>query len=93
MGTSSWKESTHPDTHVSSPAVALCVAIYNYGSLTLSYFLRWDESTLWSQGTLVRHSKDLYKAEGIATAAEPGNSVHGRFYVSSVGFLYNRKKN
>ncbi|KAK6640916.1 hypothetical protein RUM44_012614 [Polyplax serrata] len=40
----------------------------------------WDESTLWSQGTLVRHSKDLYKAEGIATAAEPGNSVHGRFY-------------
>lgn len=45
-------------------------------------FYRWDESTLWSQGALVRHSKDLYKAEGVATAAEPGNSMHCRFYVS-----------
>ncbi|KAL0276157.1 UNVERIFIED_CONTAM: hypothetical protein PYX00_003785 [Menopon gallinae] len=40
----------------------------------------WDESTLWSQGALVRYSKDLYKAEGLATAAEPGNSTQYRFY-------------
>ena len=50
--------------------------------LLLFLISRWDESTLWSPGALVRHSKDLYKAEGIATAAEPGNAMHGRFYVS-----------
>lgn len=55
--------------------------------LMLNYQLcRWDESQLWSQGALVRHSKDLYKAEGMGTAAEPGNSMHCRFYVSRTYF-------
>ncbi|XP_073982400.1 transmembrane protein 39A [Rhodnius prolixus] len=40
----------------------------------------WADSTLWQQGTLVKHCKELYKAEGISNAAEPGNSSHTRFY-------------
>lgn len=44
--------------------------------------LSWADSTLWHQGALVKHCKELYKAEGISNAAEPGNSSHTRFYVS-----------
>ncbi|KAL1131675.1 hypothetical protein AAG570_011288 [Ranatra chinensis] len=40
----------------------------------------WAESTLWHQGALVKHCKELYKAEGISNAAEPGNNAHTRFY-------------
>ncbi|XP_075227233.1 transmembrane protein 39A isoform X2 [Lycorma delicatula] len=40
----------------------------------------WAESTLWHQGALVKHCKELYKAEGISNAAEPGNPTHTRFY-------------
>lgn len=40
----------------------------------------WAESTLWHQGALVKHCKELYKAEGISNAAEPGNPSHTRFY-------------
>lgn len=40
----------------------------------------WAESTLWHQGALVKHCKELYKAEGISNAAEPGNQSHTRFY-------------
>jgi len=43
---------------------------------------RWADSTLWHQGALVKHCRDLYKAEGISNAAEPGNQAHARFYVS-----------
>lgn len=44
-------------------------------------FPRWSESTIWNQGALVKHSKELFKAEGISNAAEPGHSAHSRFYV------------
>ncbi|XP_022197457.1 transmembrane protein 39A [Nilaparvata lugens] len=40
----------------------------------------WADSTLWHQGALVKHCKELYKAEGISNAAEPGNPTHNRFY-------------
>ncbi|XP_063242588.1 transmembrane protein 39A [Bacillus rossius redtenbacheri] len=40
----------------------------------------WAESTLWHQGALVKHCKELYKAEGVCNAAEPGNQTHNRFY-------------
>ncbi|KAJ9588511.1 hypothetical protein L9F63_018123 [Diploptera punctata] len=40
----------------------------------------WADSTLWHQGALVKHCKELYKAEGISNAAEPGNQTHARFY-------------
>jgi hypothetical protein len=45
-------------------------------------FCRWADTTLWHQGALVKHCKELYKAEGISNAAEPGNNAHLRFYVS-----------
>ncbi|CAL1277399.1 unnamed protein product [Larinioides sclopetarius] len=35
---------------------------------------------MWNQGALVKHSKELFKAEGISNAAEPGHSGHSRFY-------------
>jgi hypothetical protein len=38
---------------------------------------------VWPQGALVKHVRGLFKAEGINVTAEPGNSMHGRFYVSS----------
>ncbi|XP_054270905.1 transmembrane protein 39A [Macrosteles quadrilineatus] len=40
----------------------------------------WSDTTLWHQGALVKHCKELYKAEGISNAAEPGNPSHTRFY-------------
>ncbi|KAJ9593758.1 hypothetical protein L9F63_027597, partial [Diploptera punctata] len=40
----------------------------------------WADSTLWHQGALVKHCKELYKAEGISNAAETGNQTHARFY-------------
>jgi hypothetical protein len=32
----------------------------------------------------VKHCRELYKAEGISNAAEPGNQTHARFYVSTL---------
>ncbi|GBO02608.1 Transmembrane protein 39A, partial [Araneus ventricosus] len=40
----------------------------------------WTESAMWNQGALVKHSKELFKAEGISNAAEPGHTGHSRFY-------------
>lgn len=42
----------------------------------------WQEDTLWPIGTLVRHGKDVFRAQGEANAAEPGNATYSRFYVS-----------
>lgn len=52
--------------------------------ILLLCIIRWAESTLWHQGALVKHCKELYKAEGISNAAEPGNPTHTRFYVSII---------
>ena len=46
---------------------------------------RWSELTTWQHGVLVKHVKGLFKADGINNAAEPGNSMHSRFYVSKPG--------
>lgn len=40
----------------------------------------WSELTVWPQGALVKHVRGLFKAEGINVTAEPGNTMHGRFY-------------
>lgn len=45
----------------------------------------WSELQVWPQGALVKHVRGLFKAEGINVTAEPGNSMHGRFY-----FLFHR---
>lgn len=39
----------------------------------------WSESNLWHQGALVKHAKELFRAEGLVNAAEPGNATHHRF--------------
>jgi len=43
---------------------------------------RWSELQVWQQGSLVKHVKGLFKAEGVSNAAEPGNAMHTRLYVS-----------
>ncbi|XP_012255913.2 transmembrane protein 39A isoform X2 [Athalia rosae] len=40
----------------------------------------WNDSVLWPHGSLVKHNKELYRSEGLCTAAEPGNSSHYRFH-------------
>ena len=42
----------------------------------------WSELQVWPPGALVKHVRGLFKAEGVNVTAEPGNSMHGRFYVS-----------
>lgn len=41
----------------------------------------WSNSVLWPQGALVKHNRELYRAEGITNAAEPGNTTHARLHV------------
>ena len=48
------------------------------------YLSRWSELQVWPQGSLVKHVRGLFKAEGLNNSAEPGNSMHSRFYVSPV---------
>ncbi|KYN07256.1 Transmembrane protein 39A [Cyphomyrmex costatus] len=40
----------------------------------------WNETILWSQGSIVSHNQEVYRSEGLCTAAEPGNLSHSRFY-------------
>ncbi|ELU03660.1 hypothetical protein CAPTEDRAFT_136452, partial [Capitella teleta] len=40
----------------------------------------WSELQVWQHGSLVKHVRGLFKAEGIHNSAEPGNSMHNRFY-------------
>lgn len=41
----------------------------------------WNEDTLWPYGALVKHGRDLYRAQGECNAGEPGNTTFSRFYV------------
>jgi len=50
------------------------------GRVSPSFYSTWSPATMWQSGAIVRHGKDLYKAEGIANAAEPGNVHHIRYY-------------
>ena len=58
------------------------MASHLIGTKQLLFFFRWSELTVWPQGALVKHVRGLFKAEGVNITAEPGNSMHGRFYVS-----------
>ncbi|XP_070190364.1 transmembrane protein 39A-like isoform X2 [Littorina saxatilis] len=40
----------------------------------------WSELQVWPQGALVKHVRGLFKADGVNVTAEPGNSMHARFY-------------
>jgi len=41
----------------------------------------WSELQIWPHGALVKHVRGLFKAEGVNNSAEPGNSMHYRFYL------------
>ncbi|XP_023337791.1 transmembrane protein 39A isoform X2 [Eurytemora carolleeae] len=50
------------------------------GRLSPSFYSTWSPATMWPGGSIVRHGKDLYKAEGTVNAGEPGNNHHIRYY-------------
>jgi len=50
------------------------------GRLSASFYSTWTAATMWPLGSIVRHGKDLYRAEGVVNAAEPGNTNHIRYY-------------
>lgn len=40
----------------------------------------WSELQIWQKGSLVKHVRGLFKAEGCNNSAEPANTTHQRFY-------------
>lgn len=40
----------------------------------------WSELTVWPKGVNVKHTKGLFKADGVNNSAEPGNAMHAKFY-------------
>jgi len=50
------------------------------GRVSPSFYSTWSPATMWQCGSIVRHGKDLFKAEGLVNAAEPGNLHHTRYY-------------
>ncbi|KAF6037372.1 TMEM39A [Bugula neritina] len=57
-----------------------------YGTIVPIIFCKcahsiWSELTIWPKGVNVKHVKGLFKAEGINNTAEPGNSMHIKFYM------------
>lgn len=50
------------------------------GRVSPNFYCQWAPSTSWSANAIVRHGKDLFKAEGLSNAAEPGNLGQIRFY-------------
>jgi hypothetical protein len=50
------------------------------GRISPNFYNQWSAASLWPGAAIVRHGKDLYKAEGVVNAAEPGNPSHVRYY-------------
>ena len=50
------------------------------GRMSPTFYNQWSAASLWPGAAIVRHGKDLYKAEGVVNAAEPGNHSHVRYY-------------
>jgi hypothetical protein len=47
--------------------------------------LRWTGETVFAPGSIVKHQRELFKAEGLlCVASEPGNPVHLRFQVNMI---------
>ncbi|KAG5305600.1 T39AB protein, partial [Acromyrmex insinuator] len=52
----------------------------------------WNETVLWPHGSIVRHNREIYRSEGLCTAAEPGNLSHSRFYIKfDINGLFNNR--
>ncbi|XP_066594836.1 transmembrane protein 39A [Prorops nasuta] len=52
--------------------------IENRGNQMLAQ--NWSDTVLWPHGSIVRYNKEIYRSEGLCTAAEPGNPNHYRFH-------------
>jgi len=50
------------------------------GRISPNFYNQWSAASLWPGTAIVRHGKDLYKAEGVVNAAEPGNFSHVRYF-------------
>jgi len=50
------------------------------GRISPNFYNQWSAASLWPGAAIVRHGKDLYKAEGVVNAAEPGNYSHVRYF-------------
>lgn len=50
------------------------------GRISPNFYNQWSAASLWPGAAIVRHGKDLYKAEGVVNAAEPGNHSHVRYF-------------
>lgn len=65
----------------------LYVSIFNVHyncKIAMHFFLScsWYNDNLFPPGSIVKHQRELYKAEGVlCVASEPGNPVHQRFQV------------
>ncbi|XP_011879274.1 PREDICTED: transmembrane protein 39A isoform X2 [Vollenhovia emeryi] len=44
------------------------------------YAQPWNDAVLWPHGSIVRHNREIYRSEGLCTAAEPGNPAHSKFH-------------
>ena len=53
-----------------------CVQIE--GRISAAFYSQWSAASLWPSNAIVRHGKDLFRAEGVVNAAEPGNTSHTR---------------
>jgi len=51
------------------------------GLVGVGFHPTWSADAFWPRGAVVRHGKNLYRAEGAANAAEPDDGGQGRFYV------------
>lgn len=50
----------------------------------LVIYFSWSGEYLFTPGSIVKHQRELYKAEGlVCIASEPGNNAHMRFQVKS----------
>lgn len=54
------------------------------GRVSPNFYNLWTGHIFWPQSHIVRYGKgnDLFKAEGVANAAEPGDEGQVKFYVS-----------
>ena len=57
------------------------------GRISANFYNQWTAASLWPGQAIVRHGKDLYKAEGAVNAAEPGNTCHMRYYYLVSSFI------
>ncbi len=62
------------------------------GRMSPNFYNAWTPQSFWPKGSIVRHGRDLFRAEGLANAAEPDDVGQARFYVSVWSLRISRSK-